>query len=481
MTRDYTTSIWRRPRMFAYRSIGLCLTLLLLLVNTTPTTACTSFTLDDDGDLFFVHSINQGSMERIDGSAYINPRHVWKNGYSFSAYTEVGNTSAPDLVWQSTYGSVTFSPLGLEYPDGGLNEAGLFIWEMGYDSEYSQDDTLPILFQMQWMQYQLDNFATVDDVLAHLDKVALDGWGWHYFVADKSGRAAIIDYENGQPVVYTGDDLPLPICCNSKYPVAMNYLRQHQGFGGELEITQNFDEIPRFIYGAKLYQEFDDQDPVSYGLKMLDDMSTNVRWSIVFDVENTTAYFKTNIDQTIRHFEFSKGDFNPADGPRRLDINTSGAEDLHDAFVPCDSAYEHALLENFMHYFVEDPADRAAVIQSMVARKQYAEHGPELIGTWTGTLRVPSNEDWLEIPVTLELKETEDGLAGILNDKFHTDHVVSNLRSYAGLLEFTTFRPTEADLFHYQLHVGRHAIRGGVRTWDWYNQKVAKLELRRQE
>lgn len=39
----------------------------------------------------------------------------------------------------------------------------------------------------QWMQYQLDNHATVEDVIEHLDDLRPDGEGWHYLIADSTG------------------------------------------------------------------------------------------------------------------------------------------------------------------------------------------------------------------------------------------------------------------------------------------------------
>jgi len=68
---------------------------------------------------------------------------------------------------------------------------------MGIDTEYPRDSTDPTLFQCQWMQHVLDNFSTTAEVIANASQMALDGWGWHYFVADASGRTAIIDFVDG--------------------------------------------------------------------------------------------------------------------------------------------------------------------------------------------------------------------------------------------------------------------------------------------
>jgi len=349
--------------------------LVSLLLATAPAAACTSFVLDTDDGLFFVHSLNYGSIESLAGSIYCNPRHVWKSGYSFADLLDPGDDLGPDLIWRAEYGSVTFSPFGLEMPDGGLNEAGLFIWEMGFDTEYSTDETLPVLFQTQWMQYQLDNFTSVAEVLVHLDRVALDGWGWHYFVADGSGDAAIIDYVDGRPVVTSGRDLPLPICCNSDYATAMEWLGQHRGFGGELEIEQNFGEIPRFIYGAKLLRDYAGQDPVTYGMEMLDAMSVNVRWSVVFDLTRQTAHFRTNLKRDVRHFRFSTADFAPERGARMLDIECPVPGNVGDEFRAWDGAADSNQMEFILDFILDDGGDHAEQAEKLVDRLRYRDLG----------------------------------------------------------------------------------------------------------
>jgi choloylglycine hydrolase len=36
-------------------------------------------------------------------------------------------------------------------PDGGINEAGLYIWEMSEDADYAKNDSLPKLNQRNWI------------------------------------------------------------------------------------------------------------------------------------------------------------------------------------------------------------------------------------------------------------------------------------------------------------------------------------------
>lgn len=432
--------------------------------------------------LFFVHSLNQGSWESVPGFICINQRDTWKKGYSFEALLQPADESDPSLIWKSKFGSVTFNPFGMEFPDGGMNEAGLFIWEMSFDAEYSTDETKPTLFQMQWMQYQLDKFSTVDEVIESADRINLDGWGWHYFVADKSGKTAIIDYLNGKPEVYSGDDMPVPICCNSAYSVAMEFLKQHKNFGGDLEIEKNYEEIPRFIYGAKLMQEYASQDPIKYSFYMLDEMSKNVRWSVVFDVNNMTAYFNTNLNKEIRHFSFSSDDFEVEDGPLTLDIECPGPENVRTEFAAYDREKDKPLMKGLLKYFVDESTDFDLLTESIMDKVQFPDNSFDfdIQGDWIGTVKHPSSDGWTELPMTLVLRRENGVLSGTVNDgEVVKELPISNALSKGGLLYFTVKDPDTEDVYYYQLYVSTNGIRGAVETWDWENRKKAPVNLQR--
>jgi hypothetical protein len=179
------------PKGFLMKNLKTTLSgciLLLMMVLTLKSSACTSLILKTKDGLYFVHSLNQGDWKSVPGLIFVNQRDAWKKGYSWEALLKVNDESAPSLVWKSKYGSVTFNPLGKEFPDGGMNEKGLYIWEMSFaETKFPDDPNKPKLFMMQWMQYQLDNFSTIGEVMKNAGQMSLDGWEWHFFVADRSG------------------------------------------------------------------------------------------------------------------------------------------------------------------------------------------------------------------------------------------------------------------------------------------------------
>ena len=93
--------------------------------------------------------------------------------------------------WLSRHASVTFNQYGREFPTGGMNDAGLVVEVMWLDSsEYEQADERPTLNELQWIQYQLDTFATVAEMTAAAPvlRVSPVYARVHYLACDKTGR-----------------------------------------------------------------------------------------------------------------------------------------------------------------------------------------------------------------------------------------------------------------------------------------------------
>ncbi|WP_290101750.1 linear amide C-N hydrolase, partial [Parabacteroides goldsteinii] len=92
---------------------------------------------------------------------WIFPRGMKRNG-------EIGKNP---LEWTSKYGSVVASAYDICSTDG-MNEKGLvanLLWLA--ESEYPQwDGKKPGLSIAAWVQYILDNFATVDEAVSYVEK-----------------------------------------------------------------------------------------------------------------------------------------------------------------------------------------------------------------------------------------------------------------------------------------------------------------------
>lgn len=131
---------------------------------------------------------------------WIFPRGMQRNG-------EIGKNP---LEWTSKYGSVVTSAYDICSTDG-MNEKGLvanLLWLT--ESEYPQwDGKKPGLSIAAWVQYMLDNFATVDEAVAFVEKETFevvsdmmpDGTRMatlHLSISDDKGDNAIFEYVDGK-------------------------------------------------------------------------------------------------------------------------------------------------------------------------------------------------------------------------------------------------------------------------------------------
>jgi len=193
-----------------------------------------------------------------------------------------------------------------------MNEVGLYIWEMSEDADYPKNDSLPKLNQMHWMQYILDNYSTTEEAIRCASEIEIDGWGWHFFVGDAQGNCAAIAFIDGNVIVNTGEDMPVPGLFNTPYKRELELLKYYKGFGGLYEPDLSDPRVPRFVKTAVMIRDYKPaQNIVDYGFEMLDTLKVFdvPEWSVVFDVRKRHVYFKTRIDPEIKSFSMNEVDF----------------------------------------------------------------------------------------------------------------------------------------------------------------------------
>lgn len=142
--------------------------------------------------------------EDIKSNMWIFPRGIQRNGLG----------GANTIGWTSKYGSVVATAYDIASADG-MNEAGL-VGNLLYlaESDYGKDDGLPVMSISLWLQYVLDNFATVSEAVNELkqDKFRLANPDLpngrkstvHMSISDKSGDSAILEYVSGKLVIHHG-------------------------------------------------------------------------------------------------------------------------------------------------------------------------------------------------------------------------------------------------------------------------------------
>jgi penicillin V acylase-like amidase (Ntn superfamily) len=304
------------------------------------TPLCTSFALERGG--FIIHGENVEHESIHKGQVFINPRDMQKWGLDESTDGRIAR-------WRSAYGSVTFNLVGYQYASGGMNEAGLTISGMSLKgSQVPEPDERPPLDEPLWVQYLLDNFSTVQQVIASEKQVRLTDTNSHFLVCDRTGVCATIEFLGGRMVVNTGDDLPLKVLTNTVYQDALQALRR--GFLGD-------GSLRCFSIAAARVNDFnsqDDVDPIGYAFETLARVTAPevrtppAQWSMVFDAQGFKLYFRTKNNPQIRTLEFSKLDFTCRDNVLMMDIHTGKAGDVSASFEP----YAHApVVAHFNQFF----------------------------------------------------------------------------------------------------------------------------------
>jgi penicillin V acylase-like amidase (Ntn superfamily) len=129
-----------------------------------------------------------------------------------------GETGVNSLQWTSKYGSVVASAFEIASTDG-INEKGLvanLLWLP--ETEYPvRDKSKPGLAITAWVQYMLDNFASVDEAVSFIDENTFqvvsdkmpDGSRLatlHLSISDATSDCAIFEYIGGQLTVYHSKD-----------------------------------------------------------------------------------------------------------------------------------------------------------------------------------------------------------------------------------------------------------------------------------
>jgi len=308
--------------------------------------ACSTFKLQKGNELIYGHNLNEGDIG-VPGMIFINKRGVFKNGRTFSELSTKEGKNPSGYSWISRYGSVSFNNIGRDLPDGGMNEAGLYIWEMNEEADYPQNDSLPRLMHANWMQFVLDNCLTLDEAISSASAFQIDGWTWHYFISDASGDCASLAFIGGKVKVNRGREMPVAGLFNTPYDREMEVLRYYKGFGGLYDVEMNNPFVPRFVKTAVMLRDYDpSRNAVDYGFEMLKNITVydEPEWSIIFDATRKNVYFKTRLNPAIKSFSMNSLDFSNNTPILIQDIDTPKGGDVLDRFQP----YTNPAMKSFL-------------------------------------------------------------------------------------------------------------------------------------
>src|SRR5262245_13279244 len=185
--------------------------------------SCTTFCFSDKGQIIFGRNYD---WDIGNGMLMIN-----KRGMSKTAMSQDDEKSAK---WISKYGSLTFNQYGREFPMVCMNVKGLVVELMMLnESIYPEHDRRPIVGCLEWIQYQLDNSASIADVIQKSQAIRISSRvKLHFLVSERSGACITVEFLNGRFTPHYGTNLPVAVLTNDTYDRSLVYLRTLDGFGG---------------------------------------------------------------------------------------------------------------------------------------------------------------------------------------------------------------------------------------------------------
>ncbi len=309
----------------------------LVLLAQASVEACTTFCLFHGKDLIFGRNYD---FPIGYGHVIINKRGVFK--------TALANEGEIAAQWASKYGSLTFNQFGRDLPTGGMNEMGLIVELSQLDAtQYPRADSRPALGSLEWIQYQLDNSATVQEVMRNANEVRIRSHvGIHFLIADSKGEIASLEFLNGKLVTHSGGNMPVKSLANSTYEESLAYLKREEKKAALPTSMSSLDRFVRAGVMAKNYKPSAGKSAIDYSFDILRNVAQgpHTQWSIVYDVHNLTVHFFTSKAQRMRHVRLQSFDFNCASPVKVLDVNADLSGDVAAQFNDYSPAANRALV-----------------------------------------------------------------------------------------------------------------------------------------
>jgi len=247
-----------------------------------------------------------------------------------------------------------------------MNEQGLVVELMWLDGTIypAAADKRPSIGVLQWIQYQLDNCTTVEEVIATDPKLRITTTGTplHYLIADAKGHAATIEFLKGKMVVHKGDQLPFPVLTNNTYDQSLTSKSKGTWSGD--------NSLERFVTTCNMIQQYKtnpgNRSLTDHAFDILHKVSQGnfTKWSIVYDISNKRILFKTDQVKQLRYLNFSSFDFSCKQTTKTIDINTVLKDDISSKMTDFNSKLnsriiDKTLLESRSRITIPDPQKQA--------------------------------------------------------------------------------------------------------------------------
>jgi choloylglycine hydrolase len=301
-----------------------------------------------------VHACTRVVWAAPDNQVFVGRTQDWteKANSAFRVYPRgmerTGAVAENPHRWASKYGSLVITGYDLATHEG-VNEKGLSaaILYLAGETDYGKRDSkLEGIGVTQWVQYFLDNYATVAEAVEaqksfafQIDSLILpNGFPTlvHLSIADKSGDSAVIEYVGGKAKVY--HDKRFTVMTNEPtYDKQIENLKQYRTFGGDKPLPGERTPSDRFVraayYANGLPKPATRGEGAAYMFSVIRNVSVpfgtgdpdkpNVSSTIfrtVIDLTGGRYYFESTYAPNVVWIDYGKLDFAKGTGERELQV-----------------------------------------------------------------------------------------------------------------------------------------------------------------
>lgn len=293
------------------------------------------------------------------GLMMVNKRDVSKTAF--------GLHPSDTATWTSKFGSLTFNQAGRELPYGGMNEKGLMIEVLWLGWTAWPVTAAPSINEVQWIQYQLDQRSSVQDLISHLDDVRILSVfaKVHFFVCDSGGECATVEGLGDHLEVHTGPSLPIAALTNDTYSSSASYVSGTLKNSCSSVPSGSSRSLDRFARASCLSSvEVAGETPVSESARVsaiLDAVAQTgyTKWQIVYDLSAKAISIRTHDAPVSKTVSLSAFDFSCASPVKVLDLNAVVAipTDVSSQFVDYTQAANRSIVEaSLLNGFAHLPA-----------------------------------------------------------------------------------------------------------------------------
>jgi penicillin V acylase-like amidase (Ntn superfamily) len=326
-----------KQKVHAPRPAAILSALLVGLLSVPHALACSRILWNNNNRAVIVGR-NMDWFEDIRSNMWILPRGVERDGLA----------EKNPARWTSKYGSVVLTAYDVGVADG-VNEKGLAA-HMLYLPETSvgpRDESLPGLSMSLWVQYYLDQFATVDEAVKsfgespyQLQMMVEPASGRastvHIALNDATGDSAVIECIDGKIQIYH-DRNHIVMTNQPSFDKQLENLRRFRGFGGDQRLPGTHEPADRFVRGAyyvkHLPEPQSDREAVAAMMSVMRNVSApfgisdperpNVSttvWRTITDLTNRVLYYDSVFSPNVFWVDIKMINFDVGQPVRKLTL-----------------------------------------------------------------------------------------------------------------------------------------------------------------